>query len=410
MEDASKITEAFNAWTTDLLPHITTLANQGLDDDVLDVAVSSYHDVLHLFFIPNITDIIENYMEEPQESPIPQQVPLTLRNPGATSFKALTSDNPIDVAFDRDHPGDGWQKYDASNTRMYPLVFVNEQGLAEAATYISLQAKGDETRLLGTRKKNATVYSMPLHARPFPSPNFTRPGPKDTDHSIFHPSHTALERVDDAVVDLGDPGVIADVHRYRSYVNQLEGFKRRRTEIENDKRRIEGKLLDVESRLTHAAIRTRLLPYLYKARSTTPPAMPIPSIRAAQGPPDDNEDMDTDVTVTRGPVLGKRRRGKPPFPYCLKCNEEEPDHCRDECPLWKTCRWCFSTQHTHNDCEDPHHQCTTRRCIVPTWHPHFRRCTKLPYSSIQYTLDCVVSEYETQCAAFDYDDDLYKWE
>jgi hypothetical protein len=408
MEDAVRITDAFNSWTADLLPHITTLANEGLEDDHLEVSIKHYHDVVHLFFIPNITDIIINYMEEPQQSPIPQQVPFTLRNPGSTSFKALTSDDPITFAFDANHPGDGWEKYDASNPRQYPLIFINELSQAEAATYVSLQAKGDETRLLGTRKKGATVYSLSLHARPFPSPNFTRPGPKDTDHTIFHPSHTALERIDDAIVALGDPGVVADVHRYRAYVNQLEGFKRRRTEIENDKRRIEGKLLDVESRLTHAAVRTRLTPHLYKKRPTTPPPIPIPSIHAAQGPPDDAPD--TNATVMRRTVLGKRRRGLPPFPYCLKCNEEQPDHCREECPLWKTCRWCFSTQHTHNNCEDPHLQCTTGRCIVPTWHPHFKRCTKLPYSSLQYELNFIATQYDMQCAAWDYDLDLYQCE
>ena len=68
MEDTVRITDAFNSWTADLLPHITTLANEGLEDDHLEVSIKHYHDVVHLFFIPNITDIIINYMEEPDAS------------------------------------------------------------------------------------------------------------------------------------------------------------------------------------------------------------------------------------------------------------------------------------------------------------------------------------------------------
>ena len=144
MEDAVCITDALNSWTEDLLPHITTLANKGLEDNHLEVSIKHYHNMVYLFFIPNITDIIVNYMEEPQQLPIPQQVPFALHNLGSTSFKALTSDDPITFAFDANHPGDGWQKYDASNPCIYPLVFVNKLGQAEAVTHTSLQAKGDE--------------------------------------------------------------------------------------------------------------------------------------------------------------------------------------------------------------------------------------------------------------------------
>jgi hypothetical protein len=41
-------------------------------------------------------------------------------------------------------------------------------------------------------------------------------------------SHIARELVDDAIASLGDPGVVADVHRLRAYTNQLEHVKKQR--------------------------------------------------------------------------------------------------------------------------------------------------------------------------------------
>jgi hypothetical protein len=75
MEAITCITDAFKAWTAGLLPTITILANQGLNNKPLNVNIKDYHNVLRLYFIPNITDIISKYLEEPQ-TPIPLTIPL----------------------------------------------------------------------------------------------------------------------------------------------------------------------------------------------------------------------------------------------------------------------------------------------------------------------------------------------
>ena len=160
----------------------------------------------------------------------------------------------------------------------------------------------------------------------------------------------------------------------------------------------------VECYLTHAAVRTRLAPHLVKTRPPSPPTifpsphLHIPRIFAGQGPPD-SEGEDTDTRK----VLGKRLRRcpqQPVFPYCLKCNESGPDHPGDLCPLWKTCRWCMSTQHTHADCPSPHVTCELNRCIVTYDHANYgSRCLALPSAALAY---------EMQLAAWDYDEELYK--
>jgi len=101
----------------------------------------------------------------------------------------------------------------------------------------------------------------------------------------------------------------------------------------------------VERYLAHAAVRTRLQPHLVSTRPRTPPSRRIPRIFAAQGPPNiEDEEKENDLEsrwvrahMVNGPkscqILGKRMRSPTPFPYCLRCQETQPGHPTDECPL-----------------------------------------------------------------------------
>ena len=174
--------------------------------------------------------------------------------------------------------------------------------------------------------------------------------------------------------------------------------------MNNAEDRTQTKLLTVEQYLTHAAVCTHLQPHLVKTRPPLPPTifpsstLHIPQIFASQGLPDSKEE-DTDMRT----VLGKRLRcrpQKPVFPYCLKCNGSGPNHPKDLCPLWKTCCWCMDTQHSHNECPNPHTTCEMKRYVVMYDHPNYGdRCPALPLAALAY---------EMQLAAWDYDDELYE--
>ena len=151
-----------------------------------------------------------------------------------------------------------------------------------------------------------------------------------------------------ALVNLKDPGVLADVHRLRGYHNIISHVKRQRLELDKEETNAEAKLLTVEWHLASSAIHTRLQQHLLATHPPSPPTFLLPThdyrvprIFAAQGPPDMEEGEDN---LECCGVLGKRRRGtKLTFLYCLKCNQDSPDHRAKECPLWKTCHWCLST-------------------------------------------------------------------
>jgi len=119
----------------------------------------------------------------------------------------------------------------------------------------------------------------------------------------------------------------------------------------------------------------------------------VPHIFAAQGPPDVEEGEDSLENRT---VLGKRRQGtQVKFPYCLKCNHDTPGHVVEDCPLWKTCRWCLSTQHAHDNCPSPHNSCSVNHCLVYFGHPNFGSyCSATPAGLLRHELEVAYQEAE----------------
>jgi len=345
MEQQEHVSGALSAWTEDLMKAINILGNDGLDDKTFKTTYRDFKVVQHLFFVPCILDLTEPYISEDSinsDEPVCfAQYQLTVTRSTSPSESILLAPPLTSDLQDPDHPGEGWVQYDSTQPHLYPIVFLNKEGQAETAQYISYRSIGEDTHLVGVCHKGDQEYSTPLHARAFPSPNFNHSGVKDTDLNIFHPSSTSHLLVDNALIDLKDPGVITNVHRYRAYQNKLSNVKRRRVKLNNAENRAQTKLLTVEQYLTHLAVRTCLQPHLLKTQPPLPPTIfpsstsRIPRIFAGQGPPD-SEEEDTDTCT----VLGKRLYHRPQklvFPYCLKCNKSGLDHPEDLCPLWKTC-------------------------------------------------------------------------
>jgi len=403
MEAQEHITGALSAWTEDLLPAINILGNTKLNDQVFTTTFRDYTAIKHLFLIPQILDKIEGYISD-DDVQSDKPVRFATYNP-TISLSSTPSPIPnipqlTEQLDNPNHPGDGWSEYDHGDTRQYPLVFLNEYGQDEIAWYVTFRQIGIDTYIVGVRKWGDPKYSIPLHACAHPSSNFNCPGVKDYNLNIFHPSSTSRLLIDNAIIDLKDPGVVTDVYRYQAHQSELKAVKCQRVELDRRESNTQSKLSVVEQHLTYAAVRTWLIPHLNRIHPPSTNTIHIPCIFAAQGPPDVEEGEDS---LECHAILGKQCwGGKPKFPYCLKCNESHPNHVVEECPLWKTCCWCLSTQHTHNDCNIPQKQCNTKFCAVPTTHPNFRdRCAAMSSPTLCHKLEL---------ACIDYDDDLYQWE
>jgi len=250
MEQQERVTGALSAWMEDLMGAINILGNDGLDDKSFKTTYRDFKAVQHLFFIPRILDLTEPYMDDDsvnsdEPACFAQYQPTVTRSTSPSESIRLAPPLTSDLQ-DPDHPGKGWVWYDGTQPHLYPIVFLNKEGQAETAQYISYRSINEDTHLVGICQKGDQEYSTPLHARAFPSPNFNRAGIKDTNLNIFHPSSTSRLLVNNALIDLKDPGVIADIHKYRAYQIELENVKRRRVELANAEDRAQTKLLMVE--------------------------------------------------------------------------------------------------------------------------------------------------------------------
>jgi len=344
MEHQERITGALSAWTEDLLPALNILGNTELDDQVFTTIFCDYTAIEHLFLVPQILEKIEGYMSD-DDVQSDEPIRFTEYNP-TISLSSTPSPIPnipqlTEQLDDPNHPGTGWSKYDCSDTQQYLLVFLNEYRQDEVAQYVTFRQIGINTHIVGLCKWGDPEYSIPLHACTHPTPNFNCPRVKDYDLNIFHPSSTSRLLIDNTIIDLKDPGVVTDVYRYQAHQSKLDAVKRQQVELDRRESNAQNKLSMVERHLTHAAACTWLIPHLNHIRPPPINAIHIPCIFAAQGPSDVEEGEDS---LECHAVLGKRRQGgKPKFPYCLKCNKLCPNHVEEECPLWKTCRWCLST-------------------------------------------------------------------
>ena len=219
-------------WTDHLMGAIRVISHsRGLAHPV-PITDNTFNDLSHLHFIPIFTDIIDPYMENSDGS-IDTPLPTLLYCISTPVEIAHASTQTEDIEEDTDHPGGQWICFNPGNTSHYPLVFIGTDARPHAAKYIHYLSVNDGAIHQGTKDKDKAIYSTPLHAQSYPTPNFYCPGVKDTDHTIFHPSSMTRPVVDDALYHLGDPGVIADVHMLHTQHNKLENIKQQHLDLDN---------------------------------------------------------------------------------------------------------------------------------------------------------------------------------
>jgi len=364
---------------------IRVMSCSGRPAHPIPITDDTFNDLSHLCFIPIFTNIIDPYMEDSNRS-VNTPPPTLLQCITTPAEMAHASTQTEGIEKDTDHPGGQWMHFNPGNTSHYPLVFIGTDTRPHAAKYICYLLVNDGVIHQGTEGKDKAIYGTPLHAHSYPTPNFHRPGVKDTDHTIFHPSSTSQLVVDNALYYLGDPRVIADVHMLHAQYNKLENIKCQCLDLDSQEKQY----------LTYTTVCTCLQTHLLHTCPLSPPSSFLPCIHAAQEPP---EDQWSDVEGKDSLELCAIPKGKckrTPFPYCLKCSDEEPDHAKGDCPLWKYCRWCFCADHSHDDCPTPHFQCIKDTCVIPKWHSMVGNACPVAFED---------NSYKLRCAAWDYDNE-----
>jgi len=250
MEVHQRLESALEAWTEGLMPAINILGNDGIDDTIFTTSFRDFSAVQHLFFVPQILTEVEPFLDDDSVQSDPPESLAAWYNPTisqSSNLSPITINPPLsDKLNDPAHPGEGWALFDTGNPGHYPLAFVNDEGQSEVAKYICFHSTEEDTYLVGTWGKNEKEYATPLQAKAYPSPNFNCRGVKDTDLNLFHPAHLSCLMVDTALVNLKDPGVLADVHRLQGLHNVVSSAKRQCLELEKKETQAEADLLIVE--------------------------------------------------------------------------------------------------------------------------------------------------------------------
>jgi len=245
-----RLKNALEAWTEGLMPAINILGNDGLDDEVFTTSFQDFSAVQHLFFVPQILTEVEPFLDDDSVQSNPPESLGAWYNPTISKSSTpspITINPPLsDKLNDPTYPGKGWALFDAGNPGHYPLTFVNDKGQPEVAKYICFHSTEEDTYLVGTWGKNEKEYATPLQVKAYPSPNYNRWGVKDTDLNLFHPTHLSHLMVDTALVNLKDPGVLADIHWLWGLHNIISSAKRQRLELEKKEVQAEADLLVVE--------------------------------------------------------------------------------------------------------------------------------------------------------------------
>jgi len=154
----------------------------------------------------------------------PLRIPYKLKGKGRG-----TNTTPIELSTDEEgsnkenlddnHPGEGWFVYNEHNPEHYVIAAEGSEDI-HATKYIQYAITSDGTFIEGCDKKGGEKFRKPLQAHSENArPNLINNGQIRDDqlHSLA-PMSRLRDMVDRHIHDMKDPGLTADVARYRAQV------------------------------------------------------------------------------------------------------------------------------------------------------------------------------------------------
>src|SRR5712672_3638867 len=165
---------------------------------------------------------------EDTDSDKPLPIPYRLKGKGKG-----TANTPIELTTDDEsnkenrpdkHPGEDWLVFDPNNQEHYVVVAEDAAGDVHAARYIKYVMTEDGPMVYGCDGKGAEVFKKPLQARS----EDVRPNLLDNgqiwDDLLYAlaPASKLRDMVDRHVHDMKDPGLTADIARYRAQTTTQE--------------------------------------------------------------------------------------------------------------------------------------------------------------------------------------------
>jgi len=301
---------------------------------------------------------------EDTDSDEPLPIPYRLKGKGRG-----TVNTPIELTTDDDkenhddtHPGEGWITFDPNNREHYVVAAEDAAGDVHAAKFIKYVMTEDGPFVHGCDRKGAEVFKKPLEARSEDArPNLLDNGQiRDDLLYALAPTSKLRDMVDRHVHDMKDPGLTADIARYRARTATQEELTAQAKKLKERLHSNHDDLIATTHRLIYARVPTRLFRRVFADENPLDPL--------------------------RGPH--PYRRPLPTHPrFCYECWEVLPSHRTSNCPRRGQCCFCSHPNHSAVACTAPHLKCTEVDCFVPSWHPnHGGACSAPPAARIKRLL------------------------
>jgi hypothetical protein len=274
----------------------------------------------------------------------------------------------------------GWTPYEyGTNPAMPKVLFIDEGGDKSTQTccWVRYSLTGQNPYVEGTMGYNKPLYHRDLHAEPKPSPAFNDSHAFRDDHlQIFEPTHKSRRVVDRSLEEVGDVGLAAEVQRFRYWSGARQIQRQQLQHIEAALRDADAEYLATSHYLARARGPSRIGAALFtllslnippKPRTThSPSPLPIPPLKAAQGPSTGPNPPSTHkIHFFQDENCDPETRY-----YCLICMEPG-NHTNHNCR--NCCKWCLEA-HPASNCPRPHAICHPKNCHIPISHPNYGEC------------------------------------
>jgi hypothetical protein len=155
----------------------------------------------------------------------------------------------------RQHPGDPFVPFKPFNSCHYPLQIQLPDGDTVEARYIAYYQEVENPYMTGTMGYGHPIYGAPLMARE----DMTGPPDEDSAHVSFELMHIFYGQINEAIQSIRDPGLTADVARYR-------WIAKRRAELQMQERDLDRRWADMVQDLTQITRRQRNAPAWQRIR------------------------------------------------------------------------------------------------------------------------------------------------
>jgi hypothetical protein len=228
------------------------------------------------------------------------------------------------------------------------------------AWYIAFHQEAENPYMTGTMGFGCPIYGVPLMAKE----DMAGPPDEDSTHVSFEPMHIFYNQINEAIRTIGDPGLTADVARYRQIAKRRAELRMQERDLDRRWADTAQDLTQITRRLKNARAWQRIRPLVLSNQEH-----PLPIQRG--------QSNSTTSGRSAGPAFRPYHHGEEGGQHCMP-RQLMPTQWVDLCTTNDNCQHricclCRKKGHHSEWCWTPHKWCPEDRCRVRSTHAYYAR-------------------------------------